>query len=104
MERKPAQTPPKNVPSRPRARGLNMVSGPLFPGVFAFALPVILTGLLSLFYNAADLVVVGRYCGELSVAAVGATGAIINLMVNLFIGLSVTGDAPYLGSKTCKLL
>ena len=82
------QTPPS---PRPRARGLNMVSGPLFPGVFAFALPVILTGLLSLFYNAADLIVLSNFAenGETALPAVGCTGSLINLLIGLFLGLSV---------------
>ena len=82
------QTPPS---PRPRARNLNMVSGPLFPGVFAFALPVILTGLLSLFYNAADLIVLSNFAenGETALPAVGCTGSLINLLIGLFLGLSV---------------
>ena len=76
---------------RPRAHELDMVSGPLFPGVFAFALPVILTGLLSLFYNAADLVVLGNFAenGDHAISAVGCTGSLINLLIGLFLGLSV---------------
>jgi putative MATE family efflux protein len=66
-----------------------LCEGPLLKKIILYTVPIILTGILQLLFNAADLVVVGRYCGELSVAAVGATGAIINLMVNLFIGLSV---------------
>ena len=85
------QTPPAPRAPRPRARGLNMVSGPLFPGVFAFALPVILTGLLSLFYNAADLIVLSNFAenGETALPAVGCTGSLINLLIGLFLGLSV---------------
>ena len=67
----------------------SMLNGPLFPSIVAYTIPVILTSLLQLLFNAADLVVVGRFCGSQSVAAVGATGAITNLVVNLFIGLSV---------------
>lgn len=66
-----------------------MVNGPLFRNVLVYTVPVILTGILQLLFNAADLVVVGRYCGSVCVAAVGSTGAIINLVINLFIGLSV---------------
>ncbi|MBR3719468.1 MAG: MATE family efflux transporter [Firmicutes bacterium] len=66
-----------------------MVNGPLFVNIIRYAIPLMLTGVLQLLFNAADLVVVGRYCGRLSIAAVGATGAIINLIINLFIGLSV---------------
>lgn len=67
----------------------NMLRGPLFLNIISYTIPVILTGVLQLLFNAADLVVVGRFCGSISVAAVGATGAITNLIVNLFIGLSV---------------
>ena len=52
------------------------------------------TGVLQLLFNAADLIIVGQFCGSISVAAVGATGSITYLIVNLFIGLSVgTGVA-----------
>lgn len=67
----------------------SLTSGPLFSGILFYTIPIILTSLLQLLFNAADLVVVGRYCGSISVAAVSATGSITNLVVNLFIGLSV---------------
>ena len=66
-----------------------MLNGPLFGSIVLYTIPIILTGLLQLLFNAADLVVVGRFCGSISVAAIGATGAITNLIINLFIGLSV---------------
>ncbi len=68
-----------------------MCEGRLFKKIILYTVPIILTGVLQLLFNAADLVVVGRFGenGNLSVAAVGATGALINLIVNLFIGLSV---------------
>lgn len=68
---------------------INMVEGPLLTGIISYTIPIILTSLLQLLFNAADLVVVGRFRGSISVAAVSATGAITNLIVNLFIGLSV---------------
>ena len=67
----------------------NMLQGPLVSNIILYTIPIILTSVLQLLFNAADLVVVGRYCGSVSVAAVGATGSITNLSVNLFIGLSV---------------
>jgi len=70
-------------------RNTDMLEGPLFLNVVRYSIPIILTSLLQLLFNAADLVVVGRFCGSISVAAVGATGAITNLIVNLFVGLSV---------------
>lgn len=66
-----------------------MLEGPLFSGIIRYTIPIILTSLLQLLFNAADLVVVGQFCGSVSVAAVGATGSLTNLMVNFFIGLSV---------------
>ena len=67
----------------------SMLSGPLLPNIILYTIPIILTSLLQLLFNAADLVIVGRFCGSVSVAAVGATGSITNLLVNFFIGLSV---------------
>lgn len=68
---------------------IDMLHGPLAWPLVTYAIPIMLTSILQLLFNAADLVVVGAYCGSMSVAAVGATGAITNLIVNLFIGLSV---------------
>ncbi len=67
----------------------SMVTGPLFINIILHTIPMILTSVLQLLFNAADLVVVGRFCGSASVAAVGATGSLTNLIVNMFIGLSV---------------
>ncbi|MBR4109949.1 MAG: MATE family efflux transporter [Oscillospiraceae bacterium] len=67
----------------------SMTSGPLFSGIITYTVPIILTSLLQLLFNAADLVIVGRYCGSISVAAVSVTGSITHLIINLFIGLSV---------------
>ena len=72
-----------------KAKELNMLEGPLLRSIISYTIPIILTGLLQLLFNAADLIVVGRFCGSISVAAVGASGSITNLIVNLFIGLSV---------------
>ena len=66
-----------------------MLQGSLAWPLVTYAIPIMLTSLLQLLFNAADLVVVGRYCGSVSVAAVGSTGAITNLIINLFIGMSV---------------
>ena len=66
-----------------------MTVGPIFPKIVSFALPVILSGLLQHLYNAADIIMVGQMVGSHAVAAVGATGAIYSLIVNMFIGISV---------------
>ena len=72
-----------------QGRSSDMCEGPLISKIILYTIPIILTGVLQLLFNAADLVVVGRCCGSNSVGAVGSTGALINLMVNMFIGLSV---------------
>ena len=70
-------------------RSANMLRGSLWSSLITYTIPIMLTGLLQLLFNAADLIVVGRFSGSINVAAVSATGAITNLIVNLFIGLSV---------------
>ncbi len=65
--------------------------GPLLPAILRYTIPIVLTGALQLLFNAADLVVVGRYCGEDCVGAVGSTGSTTSLIVTLFMGLSVGG-------------
>ena len=68
---------------------MDMLHGPLLRNIIFYTVPIILTSLLQLLFNAADLVIVGQYRGSVSVAAVGATGSLTGLIVNLFIGLSV---------------
>ena len=68
---------------------MDMTSGALLPKILIFSGPLILTGILQLLYNAADVVVVGRFAGATSLAAVGSTGSLINLIINVFMGLSV---------------
>ncbi len=72
-----------------KSHEIDMVHGAIFPKLILFAIPVMLSGLLQLLFNAADMVVVGRFAGEEALAAVGSTSSLVNLLVNLFIGLSV---------------
>ena len=67
----------------------SLTEGPILRGVILYTLPIMLSNLIQLLFNAADLIVVGQFCGSLTVGAVGATGAITSLIINLFIGLSV---------------
>ena len=69
----------------------NMTEGPLLGKMLRYAFPLMATGLLQVFYNAADMVVVGRFSesGSFSMGAVGSCGPLINLLVNAFMGLSV---------------
>ncbi|AMC93748.1 MATE family efflux transporter [Erysipelothrix larvae] len=86
-------------------REIDMLKGPLFGGIFAFAIPLALSGILQLLFNAVDIIVVGRFSGETALAAVGSTSALINLLVNLFIGVSVGTNvvmAQYVGAKDYK--
>lgn len=66
-----------------------MTVGSLFPKIISFAFPLMITGLLQIVYNAADIMVVGKFAGSLSLAAVGATSTLVNLMLNIFLGLSM---------------
>lgn len=72
-----------------KSQSMDMCNGPLLKKVVFYTVPIILTSLLQLLFNAADLVVIGQFCGSVYVGAVGATNSLINLIVNLFIGLSV---------------
>lgn len=64
-------------------------SGPLFKKMLIFSLPIIAVSMLQLLFNAADMITVGRFSGKEALAAVGATGALISLIVNTFMGLTV---------------
>lgn len=68
---------------------IDMLNGPVMPKLLSFALPLMLSSMLQLTFNAADVIVVGRFEGDAALAAVGAPGALINLLINLFLGLSV---------------
>ena len=68
---------------------MDLCSGSIAGKMLLFALPLMLSNVLQLMFNAADLVVVGRACGDAAIAAVGSNGSMINLLTNLFMGLSV---------------
>ncbi len=71
-----------------KKRENSITEGPIFLNLFLFTVPIILTGLLQLLYNAADVIVVGRFAGSNSLAAVGSTSSLTHLFLNIFIGLS----------------
>lgn len=94
---------------RRRSRGyeIDMCNGPLFGKILIFAVPLMLSGMLQLFFNAADIIVVGQFVGHTALAAVGSTGSLINLLVNVFVGLSVGTNvlvARYYGARDAKHL
>ena len=86
---------------------IDMCNGPLLGKIFMFTLPLMLSSFLQLLFNAADMVVVGRFAGSDSLAAVGSTGSLTNLIVNVFMGLSVGANvmtARYFGAGKEKEL
>lgn len=68
---------------------MDMTNGPLLKQIIRFSIPLMLTGILQLLFNAADVVVVGNFSSREALAAVTSTGSLINLIINVFIGLSV---------------
>ncbi len=81
---------------------IDMCNGSVFGKMLLFALPLMCSSILQLLFNAADIVVVGRFAGDNALAAVGSNTALINLLTNLFVGLSVGTNvltAQYYGAK-----
>lgn len=68
---------------------IDMCSGPLGSKILLFSLPLMASSILQLLFNAADVIVVGKFAGDASLAAVTSTGALVNLLVNLFMGMSI---------------
>lgn len=75
--------------------------GPILIPLIAFSVPIMLTNLLQLLFNAADIIVVGQFANENAVAAVGATSSIINLLVNLFSRISI-GVTVVIANCCCR--
>ncbi len=94
-----------NSTSKSKNYQIDMCSGAILPKLLLFALPLIGSSILQLLFNAADVVVVGRFAGDNALAAVGSTGSLINLIVNMFVGLSIGANvitAKYYGAKKYK--
>ncbi|MDE5746535.1 MAG: MATE family efflux transporter, partial [Acetatifactor sp.] len=79
----------KSVSVKKKKYEMDMCNGALLPKILLYSLPLMLSGILQLLFNAADIVVVGRFAGSDALAAVGSTSSLINLLVNVFMGLSV---------------
>ena len=69
---------------------IDMCSGPVLPSLLRLTIPLLLSSVLQLLFNAADIIVVGNFAGENSLAAVGSTTALVNLLTNFFLGMSVS--------------
>ena len=79
---------------------MDMCSGSIWKKMLCFTLPLMASSMLQLLFNAADIIVVGKFAGDNSLAAVGSNTALINLLVNLFVGLSIGANvaaAKYYG-------
>ncbi len=72
-----------------RRGDIDMRVGPILPKLALFALPVVASGILQLMFHTADVMVVGRFSGSLSLAAVGSVAPLIHLLLNVFMGLSI---------------
>lgn len=70
-------------------KDIDMIHGKIWQKLMVFAFPVMLSSMLQLVFNAADVIIVGRFAGDESLAAVGSTGALVNLLLGLFMGLSI---------------
>ena len=84
---------------------IDMCNGPLWGKLLLFSVPLILSGILQLLFNAADIVVVGRFSGNHALAAVGSTSSLIQLFVNVFIGCSIGTNVlvgRFCGAKDAK--
>lgn len=84
---------------------MDMCSGSILKKILLFTLPLMCSSLLQLLFNAADIIVVGRFAGDNSLAAVGSTSSLINLLTNFFMGLSVGANvlvARFFGAKNQK--
>ena len=68
---------------------MDMCSGSILKKMLLFTLPLMLSSILQLLFNAADIVVVGKFAGDNALAAVGSNTALINLLTNLFVGFSI---------------
>jgi len=84
---------------------MDMCNGPILRKMLIFALPLMFSSILQLLFNAADVIVVGRYAGDHSLAAVGSTGTLVTMLTNLFMGLSIGGNvlaSRFFGAKQEK--
>ena len=82
---------------------IDMLTGPLLKKLLLFSLPLMASSVLQLLFNAADVVVVGRYASYASLAAVGSTTAIVNLVVTLLIGMPGTSARGTRAGKSLRL-
>lgn len=81
---------------------INMCEGSLFPKIILFSIPLVLSGILQLLFNAADMIIAGKFAGSTALGAIGSTSSLINLLINVFMGMSVGTNvlvAHYYGAE-----
>lgn len=86
---------------------MDMTEGPLTKNIITFTIPIMLSSVLQLLFNTADIIVVGHFSGKTALAAVGSTGSLMGLLISLFIGLSIGTNvvvARFYGAKEDKNL
>ena len=103
-DRKPVCEPDfvKKEEAMRKSYEMDMTRGPLLRSILIFTLPLLLSGVLQLLFNATDIVVVGQFAGANAMASVGSTTSLFNLLINAFIGISVGANvlvARYCGEK-----
>ena len=84
---------------------MNMCEGPLLPKILLFSIPLVLSGILQLLFNAADMIIAGKFAGKIALGAIGSTSSLINLFINVFMGMSVGTNvlvAHYYGAEQKK--
>ncbi|MDE6573881.1 MAG: MATE family efflux transporter [Muribaculaceae bacterium] len=88
--------------NKANSSNINMLSGPLFGPMIAFAMPLIASGVLQQSFNSVDIAIAGRFAGHNALAAVGSNGPVIGLLINMFMGLAVGTNvviANYIGQR-----
>ena len=84
---------------------IDMNTGALFPKLLLFSVPLMLSGVFQLLFNAADMIVIGKYASTDALAAIGGTSSLINFFVNVAIGISIGSNvivAHYFGASRHK--
>lgn len=88
-----------------KSHQLDLTQGPIFTRLLQFSIPIILSGILQLLFNAADVIVVGKFAGDEALAAVGSTSSLVHLLINLFVGLATGTNvvaANFFGAKNIR--
>lgn len=91
--------------AKKQKRTIDMLNGSLWDKILLFALPLAASSILQQLFNSADIAVVGQFAGSRALAAVGSNGSVINLLVNIFVGLSIGANvviARYLGENNAR--